>query len=277
MTDRRTPQLIAAHISRTLVPAIEGAFGSLGARRGDVVSRALGCAITLEYTDLAAIAASLGHERAQARQGRPRQGESRRSGGIGTSTTEDVANEVVRLQLIGLDLAEALDRLHPDPRWPPLASGWRQRTTTATEHVTAACVAVYGAQDPIRAAEDLSDAVEGLHAATKDVVAKARRAGQARAWGAQGADVDPPDDLAEAARCTGWPKGRDRDGALVGCRNWRGTQGHLNPETNTHQHDDLCDDCYRSLCPLCWSRVRRSPGAKECMACEIKQRRGRAA
>lgn len=277
MTDRRTPQLIAAHISRTLVPAIEGAFGSLGARRGDVVSRALGCAITLEYIDLAAIAVSLGHERAQARQGRPRQGESRRSGGIGTSTTEDVANEVVRLQLIGLDLAEALDRLHPDPRWPPLTSGWRQRTTTATEHVTAACVAVYGAQDPIRAAEDLSDAVDGLHAATRDVVVKARRADQARAWGAQGADVDPPNDLIEAARCSGWPKGRDREGALVGCRNWRGAQGHLNPETNTHHHEDLCDDCYRSLCPLCWSRVRRSPGAKECMACEIRLRRGRAA
>ena len=166
---------------------------------------------------------------------------------------------------------EALDRLHPHPDWPPITSGLRARLTTATEALIAACVAT---QDPQVAWEDLADAVEGVQVATAAVIHAARRASRARAWAREYDidDIDPPDTLTEAARCTGWPNGKDKAGEPIGCRNWR--TDHRDPNGATH-HDDLCLDCLAKLCPQCWQRPRRTPGARECMACEIRNRRTR--
>lgn len=270
----RTPQTIAAHITTALIPAITTTAGQHGRHPGNLITRLQGCAINLTNIDLPAIAASLGREHHTAAAGRPRQGAGGNTGGIGTSTTEDISCELDRISRYWLDLTETIDRLHPHPDWPPITSGLRARLTTATEALIAVCVAPGATQDPQVAWEDLTDAVEGVQVATAAVMHAARRASRARAWAREHDldDIDPPDTLTEAARCTGWPNGKDKAGEPIGCRNWR--TDHRDPNGATH-HEDLCLDCYALLCPQCWQRPRRTPGARECMACEIRNRRTR--
>ena len=271
----RTPQSIAAHITTALIPAITTTAGQHGRHPGNLITRLQGAAINLAQIDLPAIAASLGREHHTAAAGRPRQGAGGNTGGIGTSTTEDISCELDRISRYWLDLTETIDRLHPHPDWPPITSGLRARLTTATEALIAVCVAPGATQDPQLAWEDLADAVEGVQVATAAVKHAARRATEARAWtkpGDDNDDIDPPDTITEAARCTGWPNGKDKAGEPIGCRNWR--TDHRDPNGATH-HEDLCLDCYALLCPQCWQRPRRTPGARECMACEIRNRRTR--
>mgnify|MGYP006319660347 CR=1 FL=1 len=270
----RTPQTIAAHITTALIPAITTTAGQHGRHPGNLITRLQGAAINLANVDLPAIAASLGREHHTAAAGRPRQGAGGNTGGIGTSTTEDISCELDRISRYWLDLTETIDRLHPHPDWPPITSGLRARLTTATEALIAVCVAPGATQDPQVAWEDLTDAVEGVQVATAAVMHAARRASRARAWAREHDldDIDPPDTLTEAARCTGWPNGKDKAGEPIGCRNWR--TDHRDPNGATH-HEDLCLDCYALLCPQCWQRPRRTPGARECMACEIRNRRTR--
>ena len=268
---------IAAHITTALIPAITTTAGQLGRHPGNLITRLQGCAINLANVDMPAIAASLGRERHTAAAGRPRQGAGGSTGGIGTSTTEDIGCELDRLSRYWLDLTEAIDRLHPHPDWPPITSGLRARLTTATEALRAVCVAPGATQDPQVAWEDLRDAVEGVQVATAAVIHAARRASRARAWAREHDldDIDPPDTITEAARCTGWPNGKDKTGEPIGCGNWRTDHRDPNGAGGVTHHDDLCLDCYAKLCPLCWTRVRRTVGAKECMACEIRNRRTR--
>ena len=270
----RTPQTIAAHITTALIPAITTTAGQHGRHPGNLITRLQGAAINLANVDMPAIAASLGREHHTAAAGRPRQGAGGNTGGIGTSTTEDISCELDRISRYWLDLTETIDRLHPHPDWPPITSGLRARLTTATEALIAVCVAPGATQDPQVAWEDLTDAVEGVQVATAAVMHAARRASRARAWAREHDldDIDPPDTLTEAARCTGWPNGKDKAGEPIGCRNWR--TDHRDPNGATH-HEDLCLDCYALLCPQCWQRPRRTPGARECMACEIRNRRTR--
>ena len=265
---------IAAHITTALIPAITTTAGQHGRHPGNLITRLQGAAINLAQIDLPAIAASLGREHHTAAAGRPRQGAGGNTGGIGTSTTEDISCELDRISRYWLDLTETIDRLHPHPDWPPITSGLRARLTTATEALIAVCVAPGATQDPQVAWEDLTDAVEGVQVATAAVMHAARRASRARAWAREHDldDIDPPDTLTEAARCTGWPNGKDKAGEPIGCRNWR--TDHRDPNGATH-HEDLCLDCYALLCPQCWQRPRRTPGARECMACEIRNRRTR--
>ena len=263
----RTPQSIAAHITTALIPAITTTAGQHGRHPGNLITRLQGAAINLANVDMPAIAASLGREHHTAAAGRPRQGAGGSTGGIGTSTTEDIGCELDRLSRYWLDLTEAIDRLHPHPDWPPITSGLRARLTTATEALIAVCVAPGATQDPQVAWEDLTDAVEGVQVATAAVKHAARRATEARAWtkpGDDNDDIDPPDTITEAARCT-----------TTGCDNYRGTHGHRHPDTGAEHHATICDSCYQQLCPQCWTRPRRTPGARECMACEIRNRRTR--
>ena len=263
----RTPQTIAAHITTALIPAITTTAGQHGRHPGNLITRLQGAAINLAQIDLPAIAASLGREHHTAAAGRPRQGAGGNTGGIGTSTTEDISCELDRLSRYWLDLTETIDRLHPHPDWPPITSGLRARLTTATEALIAVCVAPGATQDPQLAWEDLRDAVEGVQVATAAVKHAARRATEARAWtkpGDDNDDIDPPDTITEAARCT-----------TTDCDNYRGTHGHRHPDTGAEHHADKCDSCYLALCTVCYARPRRTPGARECMACEIRNRRTR--
>ena len=271
----RTPQTIAAHITTALIPAITTTAGQHGRHPGNLITRLQGAAINLTNIDMPAIAASLGREHHTAAAGRPRQGAGGNTGGIGTSTTEDIGCELDRLSRYWLELTEAIDRLHPHPDWPPITSGLRARLTTATEALIAVCVAPGATQDPQVAWEDLTDAVEGVQVATAAVMHAARRASRARAWAREHDldDIDPPDTLTEAARCTGWPNGKDKAGEPIGCRNWRGQHGHVHPDTGVEHLTELCDDCVRLVCPVCWSRPRRTPGARECEGCHTRTRR----
>ena len=271
----RTPQTIAAHITTALIPAITTTAGQHGRHPGNLITRLQGCAINLANIDMPAIAASLGREHHTAAAGRPRQGAGGNTGGIGTSTTEDISCELDRISRYWLDLTETIDRLHPHPDWPPITSGLRARLTTATEALIAVCVAPGATQDPQVAWEDLTDAVEGVQVATAAVIHAARRASRARAWAREHDldDIDPPDTLTEAARCTGWPNGKDKTGEPIGCRNWRGQHGHVHPDTGVEHLTELCDDCVRLVCPVCWSRPRRTPGARECEGCHTRTRR----
>ena len=275
MSQQRTPQTIAAHITTALIPAITTTAGQHGRHPGNLITRLQGAAINLTNIDMPAIAASLGREHHTAAAGRPRQGAGGNTGGIGTSTTEDIGCELDRLSRYWLELTEAIDRLHPHPDWPPITSGLRARLTTATEALIAVCVAPGATQDPQVAWEDLTDAVEGVQVATAAVMHAARRASRARAWAREHDldDIDPPDTLTEAARCTGWPNGKDKTGEPIGCRNWRGQHGHVHPDTGVEHLTELCDDCVRLVCPVCWSRPRRTPGARECEGCHTRTRR----
>ena len=281
MTEPRTPQTIAAHMTHILAPAVRAAE-ALTQPNPRLRLYITGNAKLLTEIDLVAIAHSLAGERAQASAGRPR-GSSNGAGSKGavTSTTEDCALELDRISDIGLMLAEAIDRLHPDPSWPPITSGIRTRLQCATEHTLATAAGCFDTLNPERSYDDLEDSVDGLCIAVREVLKRAETARRTRAWFALPAQVDLPDTAREAAleaaRCTSWPLGKDRNGEPARCGNYRGEHGHRHPDTDSAHHDDLCDDCYMLVCPQCWSRVRRTPKAKECDACEIRNRRGKKA
>ena len=276
----RTPQTIAAHLRHISAPAVAAAVTSLEAAGATPISglarRVIGCGVLLDAIDLPAITASLAEQCHQAEQGRPRSGGGRGSGGI-TNTTADNGIERHRITEFAREVLEAVNRLHPDP------SAQHTRTPTATENVLARCADAYGTLNPDRALDEIRDAVDGLCIATKDVLDKTRAATSARAWYHRPPgrdvtpDIDPPDPLLEAARCTSWPLGVGKDGQPNRCGNYRGAHARTNPHTGSEQNSDLCDDCYRLVCPKCWSRVRQTPNSKECGACEIRDRRARAA
>lgn len=271
----RTPQTIAAHLRLALAPAVAGLTPWLDGDQQRHTRTIVGCAAILDPLDLFAVATSLTEQRRQAVAGRPRGESSGRGGGV-SSPTASVAEELDRIRMAGFLLAQAIDRLHPDPTWPSIESGWRAATSTATEHLARTIVAVREG-DPDA---DLDDAVDCLSIATREVAKRYRLALTVRAWAparVELAEIDPPDAVTEAARCSGWPLGVDREGRQVRCGNFRGAFPRRHPDTGAEQHSDLCDDCYRMLCPRCWSRIRRTPGAAECMACEIRARRARAA
>ena len=288
---------IAAHAARVLAPATMHAADVLIVRLraeghpitatpAQLARRVQACGVALDHVQrgLPDAVLSLAAQRECAAGGRPRTGQS--SGSSSSSgpsrPTEDIATELLRIRLVGLTLVEAIDRLHPDPLWPPLASGGRGRTQTATECLTAACGASHGTLSPAQAWDDLLDALDGVEIATNLVRTSLARALKVRAWGGQPAHVDPPP-LDSLVRCNGWPRGRDANGELVGCSNYRGdvyqdgTQGHAHPETGKPHHGDLCDECYRLVCPACWHRPRRTAGAATCSACESSERRLRRA
>lgn len=249
------PQTIAAHMLTTSAPAADAAQRELHRRLDhhqppDLERRIRNLARNLDHLDLAALAEHLTAQRTIAQGGRPRTGHSGSTHTIGTSTTEAIGTELARIRTLGLDVTEALDRLHPDQGWPALASGQRTRTSTATEHLAEMAAAAWGTLSPAQALDDLHDAVDGIEAAVQQVRQAWHRADQCRAWHSDPAEVDPPP-LADLTRCA--------------CG--QHTAPHHHPDTGSLHHADLCDDCYRLLCPRCHSRQRRTPGAKECQSC----------
>ncbi len=272
------PSLVGHYLQHIAAPATTAAYNHL-AERAAMPPMRLGstvqaCGLVMEQIDLAAISLSLGHARGIAVHGRPK-GDSagpRAKGGV-SRPTESAADELARIKDIGMDLAEALDRIHPDPSWPTIASGLRSRLRTATEVLAEACGDAWGTLSPAQALDDLADAVEGLHVNVTDAAAKARRAAQCRAWG-RASEVDPPDPVLEAMRCEAWWLGADKDGEPIRCGQWRSEH---RTETGSVHPSRICDQHFRELCPQCGLRPRRTTGASECMACEIRKRRQRAA
>lgn len=278
------PEHVAHYLQQIAAPATRAAYDHLQARiitNGQTVPpmRPLSltvdaCGRTMQQIDLVAISLSLGHQRAIAVDGRPR-GDSagpRAKGGV-SRPTESAADELARIKDIGLDLAEALDRIHPDPSWPTIESGNRSRLHTATETLTEACKDAWGTLSPAQALDDLADAVEGLHVNVTDAAAKARRASQCRAWG-RASEVDPPDPVLEAMRCQAWWLGTDKDGEPHRCGQWA-SEHHT--ETGSVHPSRLCDDHYRALCTACGMAPRRTPGAKDCTTCSVRASRQRKA
>lgn len=277
MTEQRTPQTIAAHLRLILAPAIEALTLPGDAPRHH--ARTLrACSTTLDGIDLVGIAWHLADQRACAAQGRPRQsstdGSDRRARNTISDPTGDTANELHRIIDLGMDLQRALDRIHPDPDWPTIASGWRSMGSTSTEAIAALI-------DQMRHGEataiDLSDAIETCADNVRHAHQCATKATKCRAWLArfeQPSDVDPPDPILEAMRCASTMLGVDKDGEQIRCGKWRTTHRDAN---GSEVRSDLCGDCFRLLCTVCLANVRRSPGAKDCMRCEIRARRGRAA
>lgn len=261
MPEPRTPQTIAAHMHTILAPTTATAchwYERAGHPIGHLARTITGAAITLDGINLYDIAGSLSEQRRQAEQGRPRGGSGNGGGSSPSvsSTTADTAMELYRIRSYGMDLQEAIDRLHPDPVWPTIASGWRARNSTATENLAHELDLTWTGDS---SAGNLTDAVEGIAVAVKLVVMRANRAGKVRAWHGDPADIDPPDDLTEAARCS-----------TPDCGHWRADHRDANGST----HDtDKCIECVAKLCPMCWTRPRRSPNAKDCMACQIRNRR----
>lgn len=285
------PEHVAHYLQQIAAPATRAAYDHLQARiiaNGHTMppmrSLALtvdACGRTMQQINLVAITLTLGAQRAIALDGRPR-GDSdgpRAKGGV-SRPTESAADELARIKDMGLDLAEALDRIHPDPSWPTIASGLRSRLRTATETLSEACKDAWGTLSPAQALDDLADAVEGLLISVGDAALKARRAERCRAWG-RDVDVDPPIEqigktILETVRCKGWPKGT-HNGEPVGCGNFIGEFGHRHPETGSKQHGDLCDSCYALLCSVCFGAPRRTPGAKDCTTCSVRASRQRKA
>lgn len=266
----RTPQTIAAHLRHISAPATRTAETQLDPTNPRLHLRIIGAAELLDHIDLHAIADNLTEQRHQAQQGRPRNGGSGRGSGGITNTTADIATEMYRIREYGLELQIAIDAIHPDPAWPA------NRCSTGTEALARCCAEAFTTSRPDWALDNLIDAVANLADQTRRILAAAKAASGARAWYDRPPgrdvtpDIDPPDPLLEAARCTGWPLGKDKHGDPIGCPNWR--TDHRDANGVTH-HDDTCLDCYRLICPHCWSRVRRSPGASECDTCHTRRRR----
>ena len=279
MTNRAT--LAANTLRHSITPAVRYAEDRLTPQlqdqeppptHGALARRVLACSraadALADRIDWAAT--NLAQQRATAAAGRPRGGTQPGSrSSRGTSSTEATATEMLRITDLGMDLQEAIDRIHPDPAWPTITSGRRQRTTTATEHLAAMAADAIGTLNPAQAHDDLADAIDGLEAAISDARRLANLATKIKAWAKPGKDeddIDPPPPIEEFARCTGWPKGRDTNGVLIGCEQYIGSHGHRHPNGSEHHHD-LCDDCYRMLCPGCWNAPRRTKGASWCHAC----------
>lgn len=278
------PQQVAQYLQNIATAATSAAYDHLQARiiaNGQTMPpmRSLSltvdaCGRTMDRIDLVAISLSLGHQRAIAVDGRPR-GDSdgpRAKGGV-SRPTESAAGELARIKDIGQELAEALDRIHPDPSWPTIESGKRSRLHTATETLTEACRDAWGTLSPAQALDDLADAVEGLHVNVTDAAAKARRAAQCRAWG-RASEVDPPDPVLEAMRCQAWWLGTDKDGEPHRCGQWRSEH---RTETGSVHPSRVCDQHWAELCRSCWSAPRRTPGAKDCTTCSVRASRQRKA
>lgn len=278
------PQQVAQYLQNIATAATSAAYDHLQARiiaNGQTMPpmRSLSltvdaCGRTMDRIDLVAISLSLGHQRAIAVDGRPR-GDSdgpRAKGGV-SRPTESAAGELARIKDIGLDLAEALDRIHPDPSWPTIESGKRSRLHTATETLSEACRDAWGTLSPAQALDDLADAVEGLHVNVTDAAAKARCAAQCRAWGRAG-EVDPPDPVLEAMRCQAWWLGTDKDGEPHRCGQWASEH---RTDTGSAHPSRLCDEHWRELCPVCMGAPRRTPGAKDCTTCSVRASRQRKA
>ena len=272
------PEHVARYLQHIAAPATTAAYNHL-AERAAMPPMRLGstvqaCGLVMEQIDLRAIAVSLTTQRGIAVDGRPR-GDSdgpRAKGGV-SRPTESAADELARIRDIGMDLAEALDRIHPDPSWPTIASGLRSRLRTATEVLAEACGDAWGTLSPAQALDDLADAVEGLHVNVTDAAAKARKAAQCRAWG-RASEVDPPDPVLEAMRCEAWWLGADKDGNAIRCGQWRSEH---RTETGSVHPSRLCDDHFRALCATCGAAPRRTPGAKDCTTCSVRASRQRKA
>lgn len=265
MTD---PARIAAHLRHLTAPLVDTATRVLAERlaltQPPLARTVLGAACALERLDGRALATHLGKERAAAAAGRPRGEDSGRGNVVGTSAVESAALEVHRIKLAGLDVAEAIDRLFPNPAWPPLRSGLRQRLPTATERLEEVAHHAFATLAPEKSWTELHDVTEGLEIAVNYVRYCWRNAERVRAWGIS-TDTSEPPPLAELARCSGRMNPT--------CGNYVGAHGHRHPETGASHHPDLCDDCYRLVCPVCWSKPRRTPGARECDGCNSRRRR----
>lgn len=273
-----TPSLVGHYLQHIAAPATTAAYNHL-AERAAMPPMRLGstvqaCGLVMEQIDLRAIAVSLTAQRGIAVDGRPK-GDSagpRAKGGV-SRPTESAADELARIKDIGLDLAEALDRIHPDPSWPTIASGLRSRLRTATEVLAEACGDAWGTLSPAQALDDLADAVERLRVNVTDAAAKARRAAQCRAWG-RASEVDPPDPVLEAMRCQAWWLGTDKDGEPHRCGQWASEH---RTDTGSVHPSRLCDDHWRELCSVCMAAPRRTPGAKDCTTCSVRASRQRKA
>lgn len=278
------PEHVARYLQQIAAPATSAAYEHLTARiiaHGQPMPtmRSLSltvkaCGETLERIDLVAISLSLGQARAIAAGGRPH-GDSdgpRAKGGV-SRPVESAAGELYRIRSIGLDLAEALDRIHPDPSWPAITSGLRSRLHTSTETLAEACQDAHGTLNAAQALDDLADAVEGLHINVTDAAAKARRAAKCRAWG-RSEEVDPPDPVLEAMRCAAWWLGADKNGDPIRCQQWASDH---HTDTGSKHPSHLCDSHWGELCRSCWGAPRRTPGAKDCTTCSVRASRQRKA
>lgn len=282
------PQQVAQYLQNIATQATSAAYDHLQARiitNGHTMppmrSLALtvdACGRTMQQIDLVAISLSLGHQRAIAVDGRPR-GDSagpRAKGGV-SRPTESAADELARIKDIGLDLAEALNRVHPDPAWPAIESGRRARLRVATEVLVEAYDDAWGTLSPVQALDDLANAVENLHINVKEAAFCALKAKRCRAWPKRGifaADVDPPDPVLEAMRCDAWWLGTDKDGNPIRCGQWA-SEHHT--ETGSVYPGRLCDDHWMQLCQSCHGAPRRTPGAKDCTTCSVRASRQRKA
>lgn len=271
---QRTPQTIAAHL-RTIATTIAAlALPGNDANKHNRTLRA--CAHTLDHIDLHDIAASLANERACAAEGRPRGEHGVRSRNAISNPTADIAAEMHRIIDLGMDLQRALDRLMPDADWPTIESGWRAMSSTSSEDILLLIEQVRHGEAP---AIDLADAVETCADNVRLAHQAAQRAASCRAWLSRREDaseVDPPDPILEAMRCTA-TDGYDKDGHPIRCPNFVGEEGHQHPDTGTKHHMTICDEHYQALCPCCFSRPRRTAGARHCEACHRAAHRRAAA
>ena len=273
----RTPQTIAAHLRHISAPAVAAAVTSLEAAGATPISglarRVIGCGVLLDAIDLPAITASLAEQCHQAEQGRPRSGGGRGSGGI-TNTTADNGIERHRITEFAREVLEAVNRLHPDP------SAQHTRTSTATENVLArAPTPTARSTLTVRSTRSVTPwtACASTRTARQDSRRHQCRLVPPATRQRRDTRHRPARPATRAARCTSWPLGIGKDGQPNQCGNYRGAHARTNPHTGSEQNSDLCDDCYRLVCPKCWSRVRQTPNSKECGACEIRDRRARAA
>lgn len=278
------PSLVSHYLQHIAAPATTAAYNHLAERiiaNGQelpflrpLAPKVDACGRVMGQIDLHIIAVSLTAQRTIAIDGRPHgDGDGRRAKGGVSRPTEDAAAEFGRIRDIGMDLAEALDRIHPDPSWPTIASGLRSRLRTATEVLAEACGDAWGTLSPVQALDDLADAVEGLHVNVTDAAAKARKAAQCRAWG-RASEVDPPDPVLEAMRCEAWWLGADKDGNAIRCGQWRSEH---RTETGSVHPSRVCDQHWAELCRSCWGAPRRTPGAKDCTTCSVRASRQRKA
>lgn len=260
-----TPAIIAAHLRTTTLPAVDAAGRALASRLQlappKLTGQLVDAARVLDLVNLASLAAHLAEQRRIAAEGRPR-GESTGRGSAVPDPTSDTANEVARIRIVGLEVREALDRLHPDPSWPRLDSGLRARMMTCTEAVELcareAFVTIVG---NVWALEHLTDAVGNLRDQAREVHRLASRAFRVRAWAKDPSEVDPPPDL---STCEGRMRG-EACGQHVSV--------HHHPDTGAVHLVDVCDDCYRLACPVCYERPRRTSGAQRCERCEKRAQR----
>lgn len=242
-----TPEIIAAHILTTTEPRMRAAGIMLAGRLNQpeprtLSSRVIGAARFVESIDIVAITVNLGYQRGMAEHGRPK-GEHNGKSSVTPRPTESAAVEADRIRMAGFNLREALDRLYPD--------------IEAAERVAGEC---WGALSPEIAWDNLHTAADVLADAAREAWLAAERARKIKAWGKHDDEPEAPDLTVCAGRMKEAPCGNH-------------VSPHHHPETGSVHHADLCDDCYRLVCPVCWERPRRTPNARECSRCESRARR----